>query len=89
MDIVGLILNIIIAAIGLLALIRGEVPFSTTRKATSRMARIVGVIFIAAAVLGFFPSTVWLSSLLLIAGLILGWATGKRIPPGGDQKDRG
>lgn len=81
MDIVGLILNLIIAIIGVYAIVRGEVPFAATRKASARMARIVGVIFVVAAVLGMFPSTLWISSLMLIAGLILGWTTGERIVP--------
>jgi hypothetical protein len=87
MDIFGTILNIIIAAIGFYALLRGEVPFSPTRRVTDRMARVVGVIFIAAAVMGFYPETLWVSSLLLIVGLILGWTLGKRIPPNQGKKE--
>jgi hypothetical protein len=81
MEIFNLVLNIMIAATGVMAIVTGKLPFSPTRQITAGMARLVGAVFVIAAVLGFFPATLWLSSLLLIGALVLGWTMGKKIPP--------
>jgi uncharacterized membrane protein len=76
-SIFSILLNLAIGVLGILALVRGELPFSPTRKVTRNTARLVGIIFLAAAVAGFFEATLWVSALLLIAGLVIGWTMGK------------
>jgi hypothetical protein len=85
MEVFGYILNLIIAAIGLFAIMRGVLPFSRSRQLSGTMARVVGLLFVVAAIMGFYPELLWVSSLMLIAGLVIGWTTGKPPAPPDDR----
>ena len=69
----GIILFIVLSGIAIRALFKGEILISKKRKVTGKNARVIGVLFLIAAITRLMPFDFWNLAVLGLCVLISAW----------------
>lgn len=78
-DPLALALDILLAGMGIYALIKGQFPLSADRRVLGIKARLMGVLLLAAVALSLFEATLIISALLFIVAVIYGFVAAENV----------